>query len=134
MPFPLIPLAVSGLSALGGALFGKGSSNSGSGVDLASLLNSLPELRNALSLQTQQAQRQDPLHAALTQLALNFLPRGAFTSIPGRPQIAGNDFYSYGSNIPSSVTPYAIGAARQTPPSVPSNNSRDNYDEDRRKI
>ena len=74
--------------------------STGSGESIESLLNSVPELREALGLQTAQAKRQDPLHAALTQLALNFLPRAGFETNPKRAaMIAG---------LPSYVSPYRI--------------------------
>mgnify|MGYP001581377981 CR=1 FL=1 len=44
-------------------------------------------LGEMLDLKKQQARRQDPLRQALTQLAMNLLPRSAFGALPGREEI-----------------------------------------------
>jgi hypothetical protein len=93
---------------LGGMFLGKsnsgstgtGTTGSSGGTDIESLLNSVPELREALGLQTAQAKRQDPLHAALTQLALNFLPRAGFETNPQRASLI--------AGLPSYVSPYKV--------------------------
>lgn len=67
------------------SLFGRGGNNSGQ--DFSQLLQQVPELRAALALQTRQAERQDPLHAAVTQLAMNLLPKSALSAYEGRPNV-----------------------------------------------
>jgi len=83
---------------------GNGGSNSG----LEQLLSQVPEYKQMLQLQTSQAQRQVPLHAALTQIALNFLPNAGFNALPGRPSVFPSN-YAGAANVPSSVKPYNVG-------------------------
>lgn len=51
--------------------------NQNPGAGLADLLKDVPQLRDMLDLQLNQAKRQDPLHEATTQLAMNLLPNSA---------------------------------------------------------
>lgn len=59
-------------------------------TEIMALLQGIPEMREMFDLQTSQARRQDPLHAALTQLALNFLPRAGFETNPRRAGMIAN--------------------------------------------
>jgi hypothetical protein len=75
----------------------------GGNTDVAGLMQSIPGLGRSMELQTARAERSDPLHAALTQLAMNFMPRAGFEQYPGRAgQLA--------ASLPRSVTPYQIKA------------------------
>lgn len=81
MPLPLavqaIPYIGSGLLALKNLFGGGGGSSKNQGRDLQLLLQQIPELRQALQLQVRQAQRTDPLHAAIIQMSQRLLPRSA---------------------------------------------------------
>jgi hypothetical protein len=104
-----------GVGAIAGAMvpliMAMFSNHNSSGQDLNKLLAQVPQLRDMLNLQTRQAQRQDPLHLALTQLATNMLPRSAFTTYDK----AGYGTYSGRPNIGD----YGMGAPteRQRSPS-----------------
>jgi hypothetical protein len=89
MPLPLvveaIPYIASGLMALKN-LFGGGGGGAGeSAQDFEELLRRVPQLRQMLDLQTGQAQRNEPLHQASVQMAMNLLPNSAFGAYEGRP-------------------------------------------------
>lgn len=92
MPLPLavaaIPYIGSGLMALKGLFGGGGDDPKDAARDqaqgLQELLRALPQLRQMMDLQVSQAQRQDPLRQALTQMSMNLLPRSAFEAMQGR--------------------------------------------------
>jgi hypothetical protein len=86
-------------------------------TEILALLNGIPEMREALGLQTAQARRQDPLHAALTQLALNFLPRAGFETNPRRAAMI--------ANLPKSVNPHQISVRNPGPYAVQATNPPD---------
>lgn len=98
------PLTLAALAFFGKSLFGGGNSASNTGSDVSTLIRSIPGLADIVSLQANQAKRQDPLHAALTQLAMNYLPRSAFGSM-GRPAI--NTSGGYGSGTPGAQPPWS---------------------------
>lgn len=92
-PISIGALAV-GLGPLLGNLFGGGKNN---GVqDYTKLLQQIPELREMLSLQTQQARMNAPLHQAMVQLSMNLLPKSSRSAYPGVPDIS-----QYGGLSPS---------------------------------
>lgn len=76
-------LAVS-IPGLGMLLSGGGGGSNGD----SALSTVAPQMKDMLSLQINQAKRSDPLHAALTQMAMNFLPRSSGSALPGRTDIS----------------------------------------------
>jgi hypothetical protein len=79
----LAPLGAAAIP-LAGMIGGGGSS---SGGDLSSLMQSVPQLKDMLDLQVSQAKRNDPLHQAVTQMAMNLMPRSAMGPRPNRPKV-----------------------------------------------
>lgn len=72
------------LGLIAAQFFGRPKSMVNSGVGQQSLAS----MQQMLDLQRAQAQRQDPLHKAVTQLAINLLPNSAFGAGPNRPEIS----------------------------------------------
>ena len=77
---------IAALAGIGLGGKGGGTSSSGGGAGDASSLT--PELRDILALHRDQTLRQDPLHQAITSLALQMLPmfarKGLVMRTPGR--------------------------------------------------
>ena len=81
----MMDIVKTGLAGLLGVRSLVGGSGGRSG-DYANLLKQIPGLQENLDLQTAQARRNEPLHAAMVQLAMNLLPRSAFANY-GRPSV-----------------------------------------------
>ena len=86
--------ALSGLAAL--PFGGKGGGDD-PGKMLKELLAQIPQLKMGLDLSMRQAMRQDPLHGAVTQLAMNLLPRTSLGPLKDRPNLIDYTSPSYGS-------------------------------------
>ena len=65
-------------------------------ADLNSLLTALPQLKDLLNLQVQTAEQQTPLRTALSQLALNLLPKSSRAAFAGVPDLYNMSPYSPG--------------------------------------
>jgi hypothetical protein len=76
------------IGALAGLFGGGGDTDPTKNLDL--LFQKIPELRQLLTLQSSQAQRSDPLHAALVQLSMNLLPKSARAPYAGVPSAVSN--------------------------------------------
>lgn len=78
---PLIPIAVSLLPRLIGALRKPKAPANDMGNDLAALLQRVPQLQQMLDMQMQSASEGQALRSAMTNLSTRLLPRSAFGNV-----------------------------------------------------
>ncbi len=89
------------LGLLGVAIPGIAALTSGKSETPKNPLDDLvPQLKDSLNMELNRSKRQDPLHAALTQMAMNFLPRSSMSALAGRPDVSKMTPYAPSSSVP----------------------------------
>lgn len=88
-----IPTWLKGLSkvaipAIGAATIG-GQDTASASSEVDKILAAFPQLKELLGMQAQNARQSQPLHEAVKQMALNFLPRSSRSALPGVTDIRG---------------------------------------------